>query len=43
MGESNWDGWNEAIRNMEMPKREPMWDQAIKYLSALWGRLYIIR
>lgn len=32
MSKSNWDGWNEAIKNMEMNKREPVWDQAIKHL-----------
>lgn len=30
--ENNWEGWNEAIKNMKLPKRPPMWDQAIKYL-----------
>lgn len=25
-------GWFEAIKKMELPKRPPMWDQAIKFL-----------
>ncbi len=28
----NWEGWNEAIKNMKLPKRPPMWNQAIKFL-----------
>ncbi len=25
-------GWFEAIKNMKLPERDPMWDQAIKFL-----------
>lgn len=32
MSESNFEGWNRVIRTHPMRSREPMWDQAIKYL-----------
>ena len=32
MEENTFEKWNEAIKNMDMEKRPPMWDKAIKYL-----------
>lgn len=34
MSENNFSGWSKAIKDMEMSKREPMWDLAIKHLVA---------
>lgn len=34
MTKSNFEGWDKVIKDIPMSKREPMWDQAIKYLVA---------
>lgn len=32
--ENSFEGWSRVIKNISMETREPMWDQAIKYLIA---------